>query len=60
MEEKGTMHTITREQLDFLRKQYPMEAKVWDIMIAKREAVIEEAADSHITIPQNALGVVMS
>lgn len=54
------MHTITREQLDFLRKQYPMEAKVWDIMIAKREAVIEEAADSHITIPQNALGVVMS
>lgn len=60
MEKMEEMESITKSQLAYLRQRYPIEARIWDIMLAKKEAVLLEDPHQGHTLPCAAQEVIMA
>lgn len=40
MEKMDEMESITKSQLVYLKRHYPIEARIWELMLAKKDAVL--------------------
>lgn len=60
MEKMEEMESITKSQLAYLKQHYPIEARIWDIMLAKKDAELLDDTNQAGLITSCGQGVVMA